>query len=152
MAHHDLFKSGHIALSNRRGDAGVAGAIYTTAAGGTGSPVFAGNHEYHAAVFFGSVSGPGTLFVYKHTDSAGAGTALHGSVTYAGGTNPVVYEIKSDTLGATDGTPYTYLSCQLAMASGGTAFGALMLLSYRPRSTGGAPASNGIGALGTSLE
>jgi len=151
MSHHDLFTSGYLALSNRRTDAGAAGAIYTSAAGGTTAPVFAGQHEYHAAVFLGSVSAAGTLTVFKHTDGAGANAAVHGSVVYTGGTLAVVYEVKSDTLGAVSGTPYTHVSCQFAMASGGSAFGALTILSYRPRSTGGAPATNGIGALGTSL-
>lgn len=130
---------------------GIFGSAIALTAGGTGAPVFAGDYEYHAAIFAGTIGNTGTLFVFGHTDSTGSGTTALGSVIF-GSTNAaaVVFEVKSDTL-TTIGTAYNYLSTQAKVDSGGTFTGALFILSSWPRSAGTTPAANGWAAVGTSL-
>jgi hypothetical protein len=142
---HTLFENSRIARM------GALGSTINTFAGGTGAPVYAGDHEYHAIIFAGTIGNVGTLWAYGHTGAAGEGTTVLGSIAF-GSTNSaaVVYEVKSDTLTGL-GTNYTYLSGGVTVQSGGTLTGALFILSTWPRSAGTTPAANGYSAVGTSL-
>jgi hypothetical protein len=142
---HTLFENSRITRM-----ASLGSAINTFAAG-TGAPVYAGDHEYHAIIFAGTVGNVGTLWAYAHTSSAGDGTTVIGSVPFGSTNSPaLVFEVKSDTLTAI-GTDYTYLSGGVTVQSGGTLTGALFVLSTWPRSAGTTPAANGYAAVGTSL-
>lgn len=141
---HDIFSSGAVNFSSR-----AMGTFINGASGGTGNPITAANHAYHAAVFFGTMANVGTLIVYGHTASTGDGTAVLGSIV-SGSSNgqAVAFDFKADTL-LNLGTAYTWYSAQVAVEAGGTWRGALVLMDYNSRSAGTTPAANGISALGT---
>jgi hypothetical protein len=148
MAFHDFFSSGAVAISQRHD----SGTFAPGAVGGTGNPVFAGNHNYHAAIFIGTLSGAaavGSMIVYGHTSSTGDGTTALGTLALTAGTGAAVFDFKTDTLLGL-GTAYTYISAQLLIATGSVdCRGALFIESYDPRSAGTTPAANGIRSLGT---
>ena len=148
MAFHDLFSSGALAISQRHD----TGTFAPGAVGGTGNPVDASGYAYNAAVFVGTLSGAnavGSLVVYGHTSSTGAGTTTLGSVALTAGTGACVYEIKSDVL-TNLGTAYTWISTQLVVATGSVdCRGALFIAQYGPRNAGTTPAASGIRTLGT---
>ncbi len=143
--YHDLLSSGVVAFSAR-----ASGSVVNTTVGGTGNPVFAGNHANHAIVALGTFGNTGTVFVYGHTSSAGNGTTALGSVIFGSGNfSAVGFDVTSDTLLAL-GTAYAWLSAQLKVDAGGTFGGALAIMSYNSRNAGTTPTANGIGALGSS--
>jgi hypothetical protein len=147
MGYHDYFTSGALAISQRADTS-----VFVTSAltGGTGNPVFVGNHDYHCSLFTGSLGTTGTLWVYKHFNSSGGGTTVHGSVLFGGGTLAVGFDLKSDTLGTfAAGTAFTHISCQVQLPAAGTGLGNLQIISYQPRTAGTTLAANGIGTLGT---
>lgn len=148
MAFHDLFSSGAVAISQRHD----SGTFAPGAVGGTGNPVFAGNHAYHAAVFIGTLSGAnacGSMILYGHTASTGDGTTAIGTLAMTAGTGAVVYDIKADQL-LTAGTAYTHLSAQVIIPTGSVdCRGALFIMSYGPRTAGTTPSAAGIRTLGT---
>lgn len=143
---------GHTLFENSRiGAEAPLGSAINVFAGGTGAPVYAGDYEYHAILFVGTVGNVGTLWAYAHTNSSGGGTTVIGSVPFGSTDSPaLVYEVKSDTLTAI-GTAYTHISGGITVQSGGTLTGALFVLSHQPRSAGTTPAANGYAAVGTSL-
>jgi hypothetical protein len=143
---------GHTLFENSRitAQAALGSAIATTKAG-TLTPAYAGDHEYHAVIFAGTMGNTGTLWAFAHTNSGGSNPTAIGSVIFGSTNAPaVVYEVKSDTL-TNIGTAYTYLSGQVSVDSGGTFTGNLFILSTWPRSAGTTPAANGWAAVGTSL-
>lgn len=141
---HDLFSSGAVTFTTA-----ASGTFINGVSGGTGAPVFAGDHAYHAAAFFGTLANNGTIIVYGHTASTGDGTAVLGSVV-AGSANGAVaaYDFKTDTLLGL-GTAYSHYSAQISVESGGTWRGALVLIDYNSRTQGTTPTAAGIAALGT---
>ena len=127
------------------------GSAINTAKAGTGAPAYAGDYEYHAVIFAGTIGNTGTLWAFANKTSAGNGTTVIGSVIFGSTNSPaVVFEVKSDTLTAI-GTDYTYISGQVSVDSGGTIQGNLFILSTWPKSAGTTPAANGWAAVGTSL-
>jgi hypothetical protein len=128
------------------------GSAINTFAGGTGAPVFAGDHANHAIQFVGTIGNTGTLWAYGHTSSAGNGTTVLGSAPFGSSNLPaVIYDVKSDAL-LRLGTAYTYLSGGVTVDAGGTLTGALFVRSYNPRTAGTVPAALGYAAVGTSLD
>lgn len=121
---------------------------------GTLTPAFAGDYEYHAVAFFGSLGNTGTLWAYASTNAGGSNNTVIGSVIFGSSNNPaVVYEVKADTLTAlnTSGTTFTHIGAQISVDAGGTLYGGLVILSTWPKSAGTTPAANGWAAVGTSL-
>ena len=154
MAVHDFYSGGNVAISQRHD----SGTFAPGATGGTGNPIYAGNHAYHAAIFLGTIGGPGgavgTLNVFGHYDSTGGGTTLLGTTALTAGTGAAVFDFKADTLltlgTVGSGTYYSYISTQVLVASGSVDVrGALIIQSYHPRSAGTTPAAAGIRLLGT---
>ena len=153
MAVHDFFSSGNVAISQRHD----SGTFAPGAVGGTGVPVYAGNHAYHAAVFVGTLSGAGavgTLNVYGHYNATGGGTTLLGTTALTAGTGAAVFDFKTDTLLSLgtvgSGTTFSYISTQAIIATGSVdCRGALFIQSYPPRSAGTTAAAAGIRLLGT---
>ena len=153
MAVHDFFSGGNVAISQRHD----SGTFAPGAVGGTGNPIFAGGHAYHAAVFLGTLSGAGavgTLNVYAHYNSTGGGTTLLGTTALTAGTGAAIFDFKTDTLVSLgtvgSGTYYSYVSTQLIIATGSAdCRGALFFESYHPRNAGTTAAAAGIRLLGT---
>ncbi len=146
MGFHDYFSSGALTFNLR---AHMTNGTTGTPYGGTGAPVFAGDHAYHAALFTGTTTGAaGSIVVYGHTASTGDGTAILGSVVFAADQKYIAFDLDGDTLTGL-GTAYSYISAQVLVATAGTAVGDLTILSYNPRSAGTTPAACGIDALGT---
>lgn len=142
---HTLFENSRITAQ-----ASMGSAIATTKAG-TLTPAYAGDYEYHAVIFAGTIGNTGTLWAYAHTNSGGSNMTVIGSVIFGSTNAPaVIYEVKSDTL-TNIGTAYTYVSGEIAVDAGGTIQGDLFILSTWPRSAGTTPAANGWSAVGTSL-
>lgn len=142
---HDLFSSGAVTFSTR-----AQGTFINQTAGGTGAPVYAGGHDYHAVAFVGTFGNTGTLFAYGHTASTGDGTTALGSIIFGSSNfSAAAFDLRTDTLSGL-GTAYQYLSGQVKVDSGGTVNGALVIISYGARSAGTSPAACGIGAVGSS--
>lgn len=119
------------------------GSVANTTVGGTLTPVFAGNHQYHALVFSGTFGNTGTLFAYAASNSAGSNLYLLGSAIF-GSTNvgAAIFEVKTDVIGGLgtvnngtndNGTYYTHFTGQVKADAGGTLAGALMVVSTQPR-------------------
>lgn len=141
---HDLFSSGAVTFKTT-----ASGTFINETAGGTGAPAYAGNHDYHAAVFVGTMANVGTLFVYGHTAPTGDGTTALGSIAFGSNNGAVAaFDFRTDVLTGL-GTAYAYWSAQVKVQSGGTFAGALLLVDYNARSSGTSPAAVGVGALGT---
>ena len=151
MAVHDFFSGGNVAITHRALITnGTTGVPY----GGTGDPVFAGAHAYHAALFQGTWGdAAGTLFVYGHFNSSGGGTSLLGTTIIGTAQKNVVFDFKTDALTGlgtvNNGTYYNWISAQVTPVTAGTVRGNLSILSYHPRSAGTTPLAAGIDALGT---
>lgn len=150
MAVHDLFSSGAVAVHQFNQSGSFAPGVTDL---GTGAPIYAGNHAYHAICFVGTAAGGaaavGSLVVYGATAATGDGTAVLGSVALSRGTGAQVFDLKADTLMGL-GTAYTHLSAQVIVATGSVDVrGAAFVLSYHPRSAGTTPAAAGIRSLGT---
>ncbi|MCX8102775.1 MAG: hypothetical protein N3D77_16275, partial [Geminicoccaceae bacterium] len=126
--YHDLLSSGALSVTQ----AFQPGLITAGAHGGTGAPIYAGNHLYHLVLLTGSLGAAGTVRVYGHTDATGSGTAILGSVVFAAGTLAVAYEAKQDAL-LTLGSTYTHLSAQVIVPAGGTMYASLLMVSHTPR-------------------
>lgn len=140
---HDLFSSGAAKWTVT-----ASGTFINGIAGGTGAPVYAGNHEYHAVAFMGTIANDGTIVVYGHTASTGDGTAQLGSVAVGSGNGIAAFDFKADTLLGL-GTSYVYYSALAHVPSGGTWRGALVLIDYNALNAGTTPAANGVSTLGT---
>lgn len=119
------------------------GSFVNTTTTGTLTPVFVGNHQYHALVFSGTFGNTGTLFAYAASNAAGSNTYLLGSAIF-GSTNigAAIYEVKTDVIGGLgtvqngtldNGTYYTHFTGQLKVDAGGTLAGALIVVSSQPR-------------------
>jgi len=145
---HDIFSSGGVAFTTT-----ASGTFINETAGGTGAPVFAGNHDYHAAAFFGTLGNNGSVVVYGHFNSTGGGTTTLGSVSAGSANGIAAFDFRTDallalgTVGA--GTYFTHYSAQIVVPAGGTWRGALVLVDYNARTAGTTPAAVGISALGT---
>lgn len=140
----------HNFAKNARFTTLASGSFVNAVVGGTGAPAFAGDYEYHTAIFNGTIGNTGTLIVYGHTTSTGGGTAVLGSVVFgSGNASAVAFEIASPVLTGL-GTDYQYVSAQLSIPAGGTLGGALSIISTMPSSAGGTGvAYNNLAALGT---
>lgn len=150
MAYHDLFSSGAVQISQFNQSGSFAPGVTDL---GTGAPIYAGNHAYHAVCFIGTAAGGaaavGSLVVYAATASTGDGTTVLGSVALTRGTGAQVFDLKADTL-TNSGTAYTHISAQLIVATGSVDVrGAAFVFSYHPRTAGTTPAAAGIRSLGT---
>ena len=75
---------------------GALGSSVGVTKAGTLTPAFAGDYEYHAVAFFGSLGNTGTLWAYAATNSAGSNNTVIGSVIFGSSNSPaVVFEVKS---------------------------------------------------------
>lgn len=113
--------------------------------GGTANGVvFAGDYEYHMAVFVGTVSNNGTLAVWGCTNSAGSNPVLVQSLSFGSGSGVPAIEIKADVLSSlAAGTQFPYITASGTVESGGTWRGALAILSTWPRNYGGSATTFG---------
>ena len=114
--------------------------------GGTAAGVvFAGDYEYHMAVFVGTVGNNGTLAVWGCTNSAGSSPQLIQSVSFGSGSGVPAIEIKSDVLSTLNqpGSTYTHITASGTVESSGTWRGALAILSTWPRNYGGSATTFG---------
>jgi len=143
MGAHDLFSSGNVNVR-----AIASGTFLNTETNGTAAAYPAFNHEYHAAVFVGSIGNDGTILVFAADGATPVGTALVGTVNVGSSNGLGVFEFKTDTLTSL-GTQYTHWTAQIKVNAGGTWRGGLLLLDHAPRTAGTTPAANGIASLGT---
>jgi len=143
MGAHDLFSSGNVTVR-----AIASGTFLNTETNGTAAAYPAFNHEYHAAVFVGSIGNDGTILVFAADGATPVGTALVGTVNVGSSNGLGVFEFKTDTL-TNLGTQYTHWTAQIKVNAGGTWRGGLLLLDHAPRTAGTTPAANGIASLGT---
>jgi hypothetical protein len=141
----------HTLFENSRTTFLAGGSFVNATYGGTGAPAYAGDYEYLAVKFEGTVGNTGTLYAYAHNTSAGGGTTVIGSVIFGSSNSPgVIFEVKANTLSAI-GTDYAYVSGQIKVDASGTLGGGLSIISTWPKSSGTTPAATGWGAVGTSL-
>ena len=106
--------------------------------------VFAGDYEYHMAVFVGTVGNVGTMSVWGCTNSGGSNPTLVQSISFGSGSGVPAIEIKSDVLsGLAAGTQFPYITASGTVESGGTWRGALAILSTWPRNYGGSATTFG---------
>jgi hypothetical protein len=121
----------------------ASGTFINATSAGTLTPVFTGNHQYHALVFAGTIANTGTLFAYAATNAAGSNMYVLGSAVF-GSSNfgAAIFEVKTDVIGglgtvnngtSDNGTYYTHFTGQVKVDSGGTATGALIVVSSQPR-------------------
>ena len=143
MGAHDLFSSGNVTVRSI-----ASGTFLNTETNGTAAAYPAFNHEYHAAVFVGSIGNDGTILVFAADGATPVGTALVGTVNVGSSNGLGVFEFKTDTL-TNLGTQYTHWTAQIKVNAGGTWRGVLLLLDHAPRTAGTTPAANGIASLGT---
>lgn len=143
MAFHDFFSSGAVNVR-----AVASGTFINTETNGTAAAYPAFNHEYHAAVFVGTIANDGTILVFGADAATPVGTALLGTVNVGSSNGLGVFEFKTDTL-TNLGTQYTHWTAQIKVNAGGTWRGALLLQDHQPRNAGTTPAANGIASLGT---
>ena len=143
MGAHDLFSSGNVNVRSI-----ASGTFLNTETNGTAAAYPAFNHEYHAAVFVGSIGNDGTILVFAADGATPVGTALVGTVNVGSSNGLGVFEFKTDTLTSL-GTQYTHWTAQIKVNAGGTWRGGLLLLDHAPRTAGTTPAANGIASLGT---
>ena len=143
MGAHDLFSSGNVNVRSI-----ASGTFLNTETNGTAAAYPAFNHEYHAAVFVGSIGNDGTILVFAADGATPVGTALVGTVNVGSSNGLGVFEFKTDTL-TNLGTQYTHWTAQIKVNAGGTWRGGLLLLDHAPRNAGTTPAANGIASLGT---
>lgn len=113
--------------------------------GGTANGVvFAGDYEYHMAVFVGTVGNNGTLAVWGCTNSAGSNPVLVQSMSFGSGSGVPAIEIKTDVLSSlAAGTQFPYITASGTVESSGTWRGALAILSTWPRNYGGSATTFG---------
>ena len=113
--------------------------------GGTANGVvFAGDYEYHMAVFVGTIANNGTMAVWGCTNSAGSNPVLVQSMTFGSGSGVPAIEIKTDVLSSlAAGTQFPYITASGTVESGGTFRGALAILSTWPRNYGGSATTFG---------
>ena len=143
MGFHDYFSSGAVNVRST-----ASGTFINTETNGTAAAYPAFNHEYHAAVFVGTIANDGTILVFAADAATPVGTALIGTVNVGSSNGLGVYEFKSDVLTGI-GTQYTHWTAQVKVNAGGTWRGGLLLIDHAPRSAGTTPAANGIASLGT---
>lgn len=141
--YHDFFKSGDVQVR-----APQSGTFINEQTNGTAAAYFAGDYEYHAAVFAGTLANTGTIFVFGAKDASATSPRALGSVVAGSGNGLAVFEFKTDTL-TNLGTDYTHWTAQLKVDSGGTWRGGLLLLDHGARTKGTSAAAVGISALGT---
>lgn len=110
-----------------------------TVGGTIAGVVFAGDYEYHMAVFAGTIANNGTLAVWGCTNSGGSNPTLIQSISFGSGTGVPAIEIKSSVLASLNsaGTTFTHIAASGTVESNGTWRGALAILSTWPRNTGG---------------
>lgn len=144
MGYHDWFKSGDVQVR-----APQSGTFINTETNGTAAAYFAGDYEYHAAVFVGTIAQTGTLFVFGAKDASATSPLALGSVVASATANGLVaFEFKTDTL-TNLGTDYTHWTAQLKVDAAGTWRGGLLLLDHGARSKGTTAAAIGVSYLGT---
>lgn len=106
--------------------------------------VYAGDYEYHMAVFVGTVGNNGTLAVWGCTNSGGSNPVLVQSMTFGSGSGVPAIEIKTDVLSSlAAGTQFPYITASGTVESSGTWRGALAILSTWPRNYGGSATTFG---------
>ncbi len=106
--------------------------------------VFAGDYEYHMAVFVGTVGNVGTMAVWGCTNSAGSNPVLVQSMSFGSGSGVPAIEIKTDVLSSlAAGTQFPYITASGTVENGGTWRGALAILSTWPRNYGGSATTFG---------
>jgi hypothetical protein len=144
MGYHDWFKSGDVQIRST-----ASGTFINETVNGTAAAYFAGDYEYHAAIFAGTLGNTGTLFVYGAKDTSATSPLVLGSVVATASANgEIVFEFKTDTL-TNLGTDYTHWTSQFKVDAAGTWRGALVLLDHGARSKGTTAAAIGISYLGT---
>lgn len=115
-----------------------------TVGGTINGVVFAGDYEYHMAVFVGTVGNVGTMAVWGCTNSGGSNPVLVQSMSFGSGSGVPAIEIKTDTLsGLAAGTQFTHITASGTVEAGGTWRGALAILSTWPRNYGGSATTFG---------
>ncbi len=106
--------------------------------------VFAGDYEYHMAVFVGTIGNNGTIAVWGCTNSGGSNPVLVQSVSFGSGSGVPAIEIKTDVLSSlAAGTQFPYITASGTVESSGTWRGALAILSTWPRNYGGSATTFG---------
>ncbi len=106
--------------------------------------VFAGDYEYHMAVFVGTIGNNGTIAVWGCTNSGGSNPVLVQSLAFGSGSGVPAIEIKTDVLSSlAAGTQFPYITASGTVESGGTFRGALAILSTWPRNYGGSATTFG---------
>lgn len=106
--------------------------------------IYAGDYEYHMAVFVGTVSNNGTLAVWGCTNSGGSNPTLLQSISFGSGSGVPAIEFKTDALSSlTAGTQWPYFTASGTVESSGTWRGALAVLSTWPRNYGGSATTFG---------
>lgn len=106
--------------------------------------VFAGDYEYHQAVFVGTIANNGTIAVWGCTNSGGSNPTLIQSMSFGSGVGVPAIDIKSDVLTSLiAGTVCTHIAVSGTVEASGTWRGALALLSTWPRNYGGSATTFG---------
>ena len=106
--------------------------------------VFAGDYEYHMAVFAGTCANNGTIAVWGCTNAGGSNPVLVQSLLFGSGSGVPAIEIKTDFLSTlAAGTQFPYITASGTVESGGTWRGALAILSTWPRNYGGSATTFG---------
>ena len=106
--------------------------------------VFAGDYEYHLAVFVGTVGNLGTLSVWGCTNAGGSNPTLVQTITFGSGNGVPAIEVKTDFLSTlAAGTQFPYITASGSVPAGGTLTGALAILSTWPRNYGGSATTFG---------
>jgi hypothetical protein len=144
MGYHDFLKSGDTQWRVTQ-----SGTFINQEVNGTAAAYFAGDYEYHAALFAGTIAQTGTLFVFGAKDASATTPLALGSVVASASANGLIaFEFKTDTL-TNLGTDYTYWTAQIKVDAAGTWRGALTLFDHGARSKGTTAAAIGISYLGT---
>jgi hypothetical protein len=141
MGYHDWFKSGDVNVRSN-----MSGTFINVENAGTAAFYDAGNYEYHAAVFVGTLGNVGTLFVYAAKDASATGKAALGSVIAGSSNGLVAFEFKTDVL-TNLGTDFTHWTAGVKVENGGTWAGGLLLLDHGARTKGTTSAAVGVATL-----